>query len=712
MDPNILIQLEASITGLINRIIQQATIGSIPLATETVNGLTRLANTLTSTDTDRALTAAQGKALKDILDQVNTIIASNDTSLDTLQKVVNYIKANRSSIDSLNQSVSLIELELVNVVRTNDSRLTDAREWMASTVSQAEAESGTATTRRAFTAQRVRQSIAAYTQPFTAADRSKLDGIQAGAQVNSVTSVAGHTGAVTLTAADVGLGNVNNTADSAKSVASAATLTTTRTINGTQFDGSANIVTATWGTARNITIGNTTRSINGSDNVSWTLSDIGALGNNGPQAITKPIHVANSNNQHLELLAPNSGANSGEVSLRFRQQSQFDHQIRARSDGFYFTVGDSGQAQRLHGVFRGSFEGIGWRRFHLDMGIYTPQPGANAGPGRWFIRLIPTNAGPQSIAVKALVNGGWSHSPVTGFCEKEFAFHYDQASNSFSIANQRITSLTGAAAENIRIGDLAIVSGFVGFYVWVNNTNFPFVQLDFYNYPLTLAPSASGWESNPLPARTPITMDALELSPGEGNITIRTGPLNSRRGIVGFCTDNDFWSIYGGGSTSDQGFMDIATGDNGTEPIHVSQFTGGSPIPITGVNLGTLVRRATLLDANGNTAFPGRLTTAGYYCDGAFHQREASTTGTITGNTANVWQVDDPGTTRTININNVSDMLGSLTFILRMVGNRATNWPANINWADGVAPVLGPNWTIVVITRINSTWFGSVGPSR
>lgn len=40
MDPNTLIQLEASITGLINRIIQQATIGSIPLATETVFSLT------------------------------------------------------------------------------------------------------------------------------------------------------------------------------------------------------------------------------------------------------------------------------------------------------------------------------------------------------------------------------------------------------------------------------------------------------------------------------------------------------------------------------------------------------------------------------------------------------------------------------------------------------------------------------------------------
>ena len=53
---------------------------------------------------------------------------------------------------------------------------------------------------------------------MSANDKSKLDGIASGAQVNTVTSVAGKTGAVTLSKSDVGLGNVNNTADSAKSV--------------------------------------------------------------------------------------------------------------------------------------------------------------------------------------------------------------------------------------------------------------------------------------------------------------------------------------------------------------------------------------------------------------------------------------------------------------------------------------------------------------
>ena len=70
-----------------------------------------------------------------------------------------------------------------------------------------------------------------------------------------------------------------NSADTG-SAATALTLKTARTINGTSFNGSANITTANWGTARNFTIGSTTRSVNGASNLSWTLTDIGALGVN------------------------------------------------------------------------------------------------------------------------------------------------------------------------------------------------------------------------------------------------------------------------------------------------------------------------------------------------------------------------------------------------------------------------------------------------
>lgn len=58
--------------------------------------------------------------------------------------------------------------------------------------------------------------------------------------------------------------------------ATATKLATARSINGTNFDGSGNITTATWGTARNVTIGNTKKSVNGASDVAWSLSEIGA----------------------------------------------------------------------------------------------------------------------------------------------------------------------------------------------------------------------------------------------------------------------------------------------------------------------------------------------------------------------------------------------------------------------------------------------------
>jgi hypothetical protein len=53
-------------------------------------------------------------------------------------------------------------------------------------------------------------------------------------------------------------------------------LTTARSINGTSFNGSADITTTNWGSARTLTVGSTGKSVNGSANVSWSLTEIGA----------------------------------------------------------------------------------------------------------------------------------------------------------------------------------------------------------------------------------------------------------------------------------------------------------------------------------------------------------------------------------------------------------------------------------------------------
>ena len=58
------------------------------------------------------------------------------------------------------------------------------------------------------------------------------------------------------------------------------TLQTARNINGTSFNGSADITTANWGTARTLTIGSTGKSVDGSAAITWSLAEIGAAATN------------------------------------------------------------------------------------------------------------------------------------------------------------------------------------------------------------------------------------------------------------------------------------------------------------------------------------------------------------------------------------------------------------------------------------------------
>ena len=69
----------------------------------TDNGLIHadVVNNVTSTAIDVPLSAAQGKVLKDLIDAINTLLTSDNTDLDSLQEIVDYIETNRTDLDSL-----------------------------------------------------------------------------------------------------------------------------------------------------------------------------------------------------------------------------------------------------------------------------------------------------------------------------------------------------------------------------------------------------------------------------------------------------------------------------------------------------------------------------------------------------------------------------------------------------------------------------------
>lgn len=105
--------------------------------------------------------------------------------------------------------------KLATAVESTDSRLSDAREWTATTASQAEAEAGTATTRRAWTSQRVRQAVGAWWQGVTSTlGRTLVGRTTAAAMRGDLGLGTGATANVTTSATDTTAGRLLKVGDS------------------------------------------------------------------------------------------------------------------------------------------------------------------------------------------------------------------------------------------------------------------------------------------------------------------------------------------------------------------------------------------------------------------------------------------------------------------------------------------------------------------
>ena len=96
---------------------------------------------------------------------------------------------------------------------------------------------------------------------------------------------------------------------------------------------------------------------------------------------------------------------------------------------------------------------------------------------------------------------------------------------------------------------------------------------------------------------------------GVGQITFSTlTGTNGRALLYQQMADNDYFRIYVGGTASNSGYVEIATADDGNEPIYVRQYTGV---------FSTIKRTFTLLDGSGNTILPGLATATGFKKNGS-----------------------------------------------------------------------------------------------
>lgn len=112
----------------------------------------------------------------------------------------------------------------------------------------------------------------------------------------------------------------------------------------------------------------------------------------------------------------------------------------------------------------------------------------------------------------------------------------------------------------------------------------------------------------------PSTLDSRYLLKGSAVNTNNNSSwlsfANNAGGIGGTMGVNDQWRIYGRSTADNAGYLEIATADDGNEPIYFRQYTGV---------FSTLKRTLTLLDGSGNTSMPGSLTVAGTTTSGNFN---------------------------------------------------------------------------------------------
>ena len=151
---------------------------------------------------------------------------------------------------------------------------------------------------------------------------------------------------------------IGDLAGNAATATKANQLTTARTINGTSFNGTANITTANWGTARTIKIGNSGKSVNGSANVTWTLSEIGAAASSHTHSYlplaggtmtgalnfdggqTAARNITWTGGTYQQRIAVTDDANTGTSAFQFQQSSNSGSSFTT-----LLTIKDNGQVQ-------------------------------------------------------------------------------------------------------------------------------------------------------------------------------------------------------------------------------------------------------------------------------------------------------------------------------------------------------------------------------
>lgn len=210
------------------------------------------------------------------------------------------------------------------------------------------------------------------TNDYTTTEKNKLAGIEAGAQVNTITGVKGNsettyrTGNVNITKANIGLGNVDNTADANKSVNYA---TSAGSATSATKDASGNTITATYETktdaAAKLTEAKTYADnaasavknalLNGAGAAYDTLKELGELIDDNKDAIDALEEIASgkANAVHSHAISEVTGLQSaldGKASSSHGTHVTFDSTNTPKMDGTaaFGTSSNVARADHVH----------------------------------------------------------------------------------------------------------------------------------------------------------------------------------------------------------------------------------------------------------------------------------------------------------------------------------------------------------------------------
>lgn len=153
-----------------------------------------------------------------------------------------------------------------------------------------------------------------------------------------------------------------------------------------------------------------------------------------------------------------------------------------------------------------------------------------------------------------------------------------------TLAANGLVQLTNSTEATSKTNGALVVSGGVGVNGNVHATAF------YGTFVGSFSGNVSGTASTATTATTAATATRVEATV--------TGTSTAEL-VRGNMASSDQFRILVGGTTVDGGYVELATADNGTEPIFVRQYTGA---------FSSITRTATLLDASGNTIFPGTVT--------------------------------------------------------------------------------------------------------